>query len=188
MPTHGLPQHHSTCKGINSTKTPVETEPVSKHFMGPQCCSTLILSGLTKAQSLGGLNPQCWVTLCGAGSGWQHNPQGAPFQLGQPFDPEETWEAWPWEPPAQHSSQTCSILWCSSSEEQTRAHSTLCRQEAREKDRYVLLGTSQAGAAPALQDPVDAPPARCHLHSTRPPHRFLGASLVSLPSARVCGQ
>lgn len=61
------------------------------------------------------------------------------------------------EPPGQHSSQTCSILWRSGSEEQTRAHSTLCRQEAREKDRYVLLGTGQAGAAPALQDPVDAP-------------------------------
>lgn len=52
----------------------------------------------------------------------------------------------------------CFIVLCSGSEEQSRAHS---RQEAREEARYVLVGTSQAGA---LQDPV-ASPARYHLHS-----------------------
>lgn len=30
----------STCKGINSTKNPMEPDPTSKHPVGPQCCST----------------------------------------------------------------------------------------------------------------------------------------------------
>lgn len=82
------------------------------------------------------------------------------------------------------------LSWRSGSEEQSRAHSTLCRQEAREKDRYVLLGTGQDGAAPALHDPV-ATPARCHLRSACPPRRFLGASWRDLhqpePMACRCG-
>lgn len=118
----------------------------------------------------------------GWGSGWQHSPEEAPSWLGQPLTlrdyPRPTVLGWPWEPSPHPSTQMCFILSRSSSKEQSRAHSTLCRQEAREEARYVLAGTSWAGAARAWQDPV-ASPARYHLRSTCAlsctPSSFLGA-------------
>lgn len=81
MPTQGLPEHHSTCKGLSPTKKNTEPELVSKHPVGPQCCSTLLLTGLTKAQTLprpGGLYPPVL-----GHSVWDRAL--APLQLGQPF-------------------------------------------------------------------------------------------------------
>ena len=124
-----------------------------------------------------GLYPQCsghWAldgALAGGMAPRKHHPRrGSPLPRG--VIPAQPRCGGPWEPSPHHCAHICFIISCSGSEEQSRAHSTLCRQEAREEARYVLLGTSQAGV---LQDPV-ASPDRYHLHSVCPPSHFLGAS------------
>lgn len=90
MPTEVLPEHHSTCKGLSFTKKPTEPEPISKHPVGPQCCSTLPPTGLAKAQNLprlSGLYPQCWVILCETETA---QPPGSPVLAGTALFPEET--------------------------------------------------------------------------------------------------
>lgn len=156
--------------GTSPTKIPMEPFPNTLwDLSAAQPCSSLGSKHKT-SQGLVAFTSSAGSFCVGQGSGWQ---QGAPFQLGQPFSLRKHRKHSPGSPLP--STALRPVLSSSGSEEQTRAHSTLCRQEAREKNRYVLLGTGQAGAAPALQHPV-ATPARCHLRGTRPPRRFLGAS------------
>lgn len=168
--------------------------PIPKHPVGSQQGLTLPLLGLPKHKTSprakplaqfgsNSLYPQCPNLLCAMGVWLAAHPRRRTIPLGQPLllrkYPSPTTPGWPWEPSPHHSTQMCFIISCSSSEEQSRAHSTLCRQEAREKVRYVLVGVSRAGAWCALLDP-GASPTRYRRHTLCPrsctPSSFLGAA------------
>lgn len=191
MPTQHLPEYHSAVLACHknqwdpflntlwdlSAAQPYPLLGLPKHNLPP---STRPISSIWKRWPL---LPAPRSFRAGQESGWQHSPKAAPSRPGQPLAPRgypsPTVLGWPWEPSPHHSTQISFILSRSGSEEQSRAHSTLCRQEAREEARYVPAGTSWAGAARARQDPV-ATPARYHLRRvcalSCTPSSFLGAS------------